>query len=67
MLQRVARARSLKSTTVSFDATALDANAAVKTIVRRDTEESYAEYLKLLADIAGLEKYDQAMLRRMDG
>ena len=37
----------------------------MKSIVRRDTEEGYIEYLKCLAE-AGLEATDQAALRRMD-
>src|SRR6185437_429046 len=35
-------------------------------IVRRDTEESYPEYLKRLAGAAGLEATDEVALRRMD-
>src|SRR2546421_12861209 len=38
----------------------------MKSIVRRDTEESYIEYLKRLAEAAGLEATDEAALRRMD-
>ena len=38
----------------------------MKSIVRRDTEESYTEYLKRLAKTAGLEATDEATLRRMD-
>src|SRR5439155_14725380 len=43
----------LKGKTIGIDATTLEANAAMKTIVRRDTEESYTEYLKGLAGAAG--------------
>lgn len=35
-------------------------------ITRRDTEESYTEYLKRLAEAAGLETSDETALRRMD-
>jgi transposase len=38
----------------------------MKSIVRRDTDESYTEYLKRLADAAGLEASDEAALRRLD-
>ena len=38
----------------------------MKSIVRRDTEESYIEYLKRLAEAAGLDATDEAALRRMD-
>src|SRR6266436_8933288 len=40
--------------------------AAMKSIVRRDTTESCIEYLKRLAEAAGLEATDEAALRRMD-
>ena len=47
------RAGLLKGKTIGIDATTLEANAAMKTIVRRDTEESYTEYLKHLAQEEG--------------
>ena len=56
----------LKGKTIGIDATTLEANAAMKSIVRRDTEESYTEYLKRLAEVAGVEASDEAALRRMD-
>jgi transposase len=65
VLRQVARAGLLKGKTIGIDATTLEANAAMKSIVRRDTEEGYIEYLKCLAE-AGLEATDQAALRRMD-
>ena len=64
--RQVARAGLLKGKTIGIDATTLEANAAMKSIVRRDTEESYTEYLKRLAEAAGLEATDEAALRRMD-
>src|ERR1700751_5383588 len=39
--------------TVSIDGTTLEANAAMKSIVRRDNGQSYEEYLKELAKAAG--------------
>jgi transposase len=66
VLQQVARAGLLRGKTIGIDATTLEANAAMKSIVRRDTEESYTEYLKRLAEAAGLEATDEAALRRMD-
>src|SRR5215472_6394087 len=41
--------------TVSIDATTLEANAALKSIVRRDNGQSYNDYLKELAQAAGIE------------
>jgi transposase len=38
----------LKGKTIAIDATTLEANAAMKSIVRRDTGEDYNEYLKRL-------------------
>ena len=66
VLRQVARAGLLKGKTIGIDATTLEANAAMKSIVRRDTEESYTEYLKRLAEAAGLEATEEAALRRMD-
>jgi len=66
VLRQVARAGLLGGKTIGIDATTLEANAAMKSIVRRDTEESYPEYLKRLAEAAGLEATDEAALRRMD-
>ncbi len=66
VLRQVTRARLLKGKTIGIDATTLEANAAMKSIVRRDTEESYTEYLKRLAETAGLEATGEAALRRMD-
>jgi transposase len=66
VLRQVAGAGLLKGKTIGIDATTLEANAAMKSIVRRDTEESYTEYLRRLAEAAGLEASDEAALRRMD-
>jgi transposase len=66
VLRQVARAGLLKGKTIGIDATTLEADAAMKSIVRRDTEESYTEYLKRLAKAAGVEANDEAALRRMD-
>jgi transposase len=66
VLRQVARAGLLKGKTIGIDATTLEANAAMKSIVRHDTEENYTEYLKGLAEAAGVEANDEAPLRRMD-
>jgi transposase len=44
----------------------LEANAAMKSIVRRDTGESYMAYLKRLAEADGIDAKDAAALLRMD-
>lgn len=66
VLRQVTRAGLLRGKTIGIDATTLEASAAMKSIVRRDTEESYTEYLKRLAEAAGAEASDEAALRRMD-
>ena len=66
VLRQVSRAGLLRGKTIGIDATTLEANAAMKSIVRRDTEEGYTEYLKRLAEAAGAETSDEAALRRMD-
>ena len=45
VLRQLARARLLKGRTMGIDATTLEANAAMKSIVRRDSQQSYTEYL----------------------
>ena len=66
VLRQVMQAGLLKGKTIGIDATTLEANAAMKSIVRRDTQESYTDYLKRLAEAEGLEQADEAALRRMD-
>jgi transposase len=56
----------LRGKTIGIDATTLEANAAMRSIVRRDTEENYTEYLKRLAEASGVEAGDEEALRRMD-
>ena len=41
MLKRLARGGLMKGKTIGIDSTTLEANAAMKSIVRRDTQESY--------------------------
>jgi transposase len=52
--------------TVSIDATTLEANAALKNIVRRDNGQSYNDYLKELAKVAGMENPTREQLARLD-
>jgi transposase len=66
VLRELARHRLLKGKTIGIDATTLEANAAMKSIERRDTAESYTEYLRRLAKTEGIDESDEAALRRMD-
>ena len=56
----------LKGKTVAVDATFLEANAAMKSIVRRDTGESWGEYIKRLAEEEGVENPSDDDARRLD-
>jgi transposase len=48
MLQRLADASLVKGQTVGIDATTLEANAALRSIVRHDKGESYQDFLTKL-------------------
>src|SRR4029450_10027791 len=48
------------------DATTLEANAALRSIVRRDTGESYQDFLTKVAQASGIETPTRADLARMD-
>jgi transposase len=52
--------------TIGVDSTLLEADAAMKSIVRRDTGEGYKEYVKKLAQEAGEDAGDDKALRRFD-
>ena len=62
----MAQSGLIKGKTIGVDSTTLEANAAMKSIVRRDTGESYNEYLKRLAEAEGVNAKDAGALRRMD-
>jgi transposase len=51
---------------VCIDATTLAANAAMKSLVRRDTGIGYDEYLKQLAQAEGIENATQEQAARLD-
>ncbi len=56
----------IEGQTIAIDATTLEANAAMKSIVRRDNGQSYNEYLKDLAKAAGMDEPTREELARMD-
>jgi transposase len=66
MLQRLAEAGLVKGKTVGIDATTLEANAALRSIVRRDTGESYQDFLAKLAQASGIETPTRADMARID-
>jgi transposase len=56
----------LRGRTVGVDSTTLEANAAMRAIVRTDTGEDYKAYLARLAKEAGIENPTDEDLRRFD-
>jgi transposase len=56
----------LKGNTVSVDGTTLEANAALRSIVRRDNGQSYDDFLKDLAKESGIETPTREQLARLD-
>lgn len=64
--ERLAGAGLLKGRTVAIDATTLEANAAMRSIVRRDTGETYQEFLRRLATESGIKTPTREALARLD-
>lgn len=56
----------LQGRTLGIDATTLEANAAMKSIVRKDTGADWKEYLRGLARAEGIENPTEEELRRLD-
>jgi transposase len=66
VLQIAAAKKLIDGQSVGVDSTTLEANAAMKSIVRKDTGEDYKEYLKRLAKDAGIEDPTDEDLRKFD-
>jgi hypothetical protein len=66
VLQVAQEKNLLRGKTVAVDSTTLEANAAMKAIVRKDTGEDWKEYLKRLAADEGIEDPTDEELRRFD-
>ena len=64
--QRLVETGLLKGKTVAIDATTLEANAAMRSIVRRDTGERYDEFLTRLAQASGIDTPTRDDLARLD-
>jgi transposase len=56
----------LRGKAVAIDATTLEANAAMKSIVRKDSGEDWKQYLQGLAKAEGIEHPTEVDLRRLD-
>ena len=66
ILQVLATADLVKGKTIGIDATTLEANAALRSIVRRDSGETYQAFLTTLAEASGIETPTRADLARVD-
>jgi transposase len=66
VLEALAATKLLKGTTLGLDGTTLEANAALRSIVRRDTGEGYQEFLTTLAKASGIGTPTRADLARID-
>ena len=66
ILELLADAGLVKGKRIGIDATTLEANAALRSIVRRDNGESYEEFLKGLARQSGIATPTREDLARVD-
>jgi transposase len=66
VLRVLAEEDLLKGKTLGVDATTLEANAALKSIVRRDSGEGYQEFLTRLAQESGIETPTREELIKLD-
>jgi transposase len=62
----LAKKRILKGDTLAIDASTIEANAAMRSIVRKDTAQSYPEYVEALAKASGVTSPTAAELQRFD-
>ena len=66
VLEQLVKEGLLVGKTLGIDATTLEANAAMRSIVRRDTGASYEEFLKGLAKASGIKTPTREALARLD-
>jgi transposase len=66
ILELLADAGLVKGKRIGIDATTLEANAALRSIVRRDNGQSYEEFLKGLAQQSGIATPTREDLARID-
>lgn len=66
VLQRLGEAGLVKGQVLGVDATTLEANAALRSIVRRDTGDGYQTFLTQLAVTSGIATPTRADLARVD-
>ncbi len=66
VLKALAKGGLLRGKTLGIDATTLEANAALRSIVRRDSGESYNDFLERLAKESGIETPTREDLAKLD-
>lgn len=66
VLKMLAKSGLLRAKTLGIDSTTLEANAALRSIVRRDSGEVYDEFLERLAKDSGIETPTRADLAKLD-
>jgi len=66
VLKLLAEQGLVKGNVIGIDATTLEANAAMRSIVRRDTGERYEEFLTRLAVESGIETPTREQLAKLD-
>src|SRR5213080_4244003 len=66
VLELLAEKDLLQGKTIGIDATTLEANAALRSIVRRDTGEGYQEFLVGLAQESGIATPTREQLAKLD-
>jgi transposase len=66
VLKLLAQRRLVKGKTLGVDATTLEANAALRSLVRRDTGATYHDFLTQLAQASGIETPTREDLARLD-
>jgi transposase len=66
VLELLAEKGLLRGETIGIDATTLEANAAMGSIVRRDTGQGYEEFLRRLAQESGIATPTREQLAKLD-
>lgn len=66
VLKRLAEHELLKGRVLGVDASTMEANAAMRSIVRRETGQSYREFLTDLAQVSGIETPTAEDLAKFD-
>jgi len=66
VLELLAEKGLLKGKTIGIDGTTLEANAAMRSIVRRETGEGYQEFLTRLAKDSGIDTPTREQLAKLD-